>query len=94
MDQNISDAALSSPDYSLYGPYRPMTPPEEVADAGDTNDPEFGDDAHCGAALHRSVASPVEEEADAGDKEDPEYFKDLWQVQQRKQQMQEIQRIY
>ena len=43
MDQNISDGALFSPDYSLYGPYRPMTPAEEVADAGDTNDPEFGD---------------------------------------------------
>ena len=42
-----------------------MTSAEEVTDAGDTNDPEFGDDAHCRAALHRSVASPEEEAADA-----------------------------
>ena len=32
-----------------------MTPAKEAADAGDIEDPEFRDSAHCRAALHRRV---------------------------------------
>ena len=109
MDQNISDAALSSPDDSMYGvdsdqeqleyPYRPMTQGEEetvriykdgvcqhsdmiegpggfqiqrycvrprrpiIESSTKPNVPEFGNDAHCRTALHRTVASPAMEAA-------------------------------
>ena len=79
----MSNAALSSPDDSQYGvagnqeqleyPSRPMTPVEEAADAGSTYHPEFGDIAHCRAALHRLVASLWKEAADAGDTDDSEF---------------------
>ena len=50
-----------------------MTPAKEAADAGDIEDPEFRDSAHCRAALHSAVASPAKEAADAGDTEDPKF---------------------
>ena len=72
---HMSNAALYSPKEQLVYPLKHISPAEEAAamqEIQTPEDPEFGDAAHCRAALYRSVASSEEEPAEAGDTEDPE----------------------